>query len=168
MKTSVKNLARQQRRISVWPHCIFLSLFFISALLRAQTSSSDKPVPILTGSAGYFTFVTAGQTQLNAQINPVLLLPLGDHWLVESRAEFEGEFQRPPDGGAYGGPVSKNLDYAQLDYIANPYVTVTVGMDTVGSGWRAGTAVPQGAASELPNLPFFHLPVFLKLLRNPL
>jgi hypothetical protein len=98
-----------------------------SAFLHAQTVSSDKPLAILTGSAGYFTFVTAGQTQLDAQINPVLLLPLGDHWLVESRAEFEGAFQRPPDGGPYGGPVSKNLDYAQLDYIANPYLTVTVG-----------------------------------------
>ncbi len=127
MKTSVENLAHQRRRSSVSSCCILLSFFIIPALLHAQTSSSDKPVPILTGSAGYFTFVTAGQTQLNGQINPVLLLPLGDHWLVESRAEFEGEFQRPPDGGPYGGPVSKNLDYAQLDYIANPYLTVTVG-----------------------------------------
>jgi len=95
--------------------------------LQAQTSSSDRPVPILTGSAGYFTFVTAGQTQLNAQVNPVLLLPLGDRWLLESRAEFQGAFQRPPGGGPFGGPVSKNLDYLQVDYIANPYLTVTLG-----------------------------------------
>jgi hypothetical protein len=46
---------------------------------------------------------------------------------VESRAEFEAAFQRPPDGGPYGGPVSKNLDYAQVDYIANPYLTGTLG-----------------------------------------
>jgi hypothetical protein len=104
-----------------------LVLCLIPAFSSAQTSSSDRPVPILTGTAGYFTFVTAGQTQLNAQVNPVLLLPLGDHWLVESRAEFQGAFQRPPGGGPYGGPVSKNLDYAQVDYIANPYLTVTVG-----------------------------------------
>ena len=71
--------------------------------------------------------MTAGQNQIDAQINPVLLIPLGDHWLVESRAEFEGAFQRPPGGGPYGGPVSKNLDYAQVDYIANPYLTVTMG-----------------------------------------
>jgi len=71
--------------------------------------------------------VTAGQTQLDAQINPVLLLPLGDRWLVESRAEFQGAFQRPPGGGPFGGPVSKNLDYAQADYVANPYLTVSVG-----------------------------------------
>jgi hypothetical protein len=104
-----------------------LSFALISTSLFAQTPASDSPVPILSGSAGYFNFVTAGQNQLNAQINPVLLLPMGDRWLVEGRAEFQGAFQRPPDGGAYGGVVSKNLDYLQLDYIANSYLTVTVG-----------------------------------------
>jgi hypothetical protein len=84
-------------------------------------------VPILSGSAGYFNFVTAGQNQVDEQINPVLLVPLGDHWLVESRMECEGAFQRPPGGGPYGGEVSKNLDYLQADYIANPYLTVTMG-----------------------------------------
>jgi hypothetical protein len=107
--------------------CALLILCLIPALLRAQTSPPDRAVPILSGSAGYFTFVTAGQTELNAQVNPVLLLPLGDHWLVESRAEFQGAFQRPPGGGPFGGPVSKNLDYAQVDYIANPFLTVTIG-----------------------------------------
>lgn len=107
----------------------FLLLFTLltPALLFAQTSDPDKPVPILSGSAGYFNFVTAGQNQINSQINPVLLVPLGDNWLVEGRAEFQGAFQRPPGGGPYGGMVSKNLDYAQLDYIANPYLTVVVG-----------------------------------------
>ena len=93
----------------------------------AQLPDTEKPVPILTGTAGYFNFVTAGQNQIDEQINPVLLVPLGDRWLVESRMECEGAFQRPPGGGSYGGEVSKNLDYAQADYIANPYVTLTMG-----------------------------------------
>ena len=99
----------------------------MSGLAQAQTPDAEKPVPILSGTAGTFSFVTAGQNQLNAQVNPVLLLPLGDNWLLESRAEFQGAFQRPPDGGPYGGPVSKNLDYLEADYIANQYVTVTLG-----------------------------------------
>jgi hypothetical protein len=103
----------------------FLSL--MPGYAAAQSSDSDKPVPILSGSAGYFNFVTAGQNQIDAQINPVLLLPLGDRWLVEGRMEFEGAFQRPPGGGSYGGEVSKNLDYLEADYIANPHVTVTLG-----------------------------------------
>lgn len=104
-----------------------LLLLSTAGLSAAQSPDQGKPIPILTGTAGTFSFVTAGQNQLNAQINPVLLVPLGERWLVESRAEFQGAFQRPPDGGPYGGPVSKNLDYLQADYIANPYVTVTLG-----------------------------------------
>jgi hypothetical protein len=125
----LRNLARQSTRNSVSSRgaCALLIAILLPAVLWAQTSSSDSPVPILSGSAGYFNFVTAGQNQIDAQINPVLLLPLGDQWLVESRAEFEGAFQRPPGGGSYGGGVSKNLDYAQVDYIANPYLTVTLG-----------------------------------------
>jgi hypothetical protein len=129
VKSSAKKPAHQRVRTSVLPRaaCFLLILLFIPAFLRAQTSSLDTPVPILSGSVGYFTFVTGGQTELDTQVNPVLLLPLGDRWMVESRAEFEGVFQRPPGGGPFGGPVSKNLDYAQLDYIANPYLTVSVG-----------------------------------------
>ena len=102
-------------------------LLLFSACIRAQAQQEDKAVPILSGSAGSFSFVTAGQNLINTQVNPVLLLPLGDRWLVESRAEFEGKFQRPPGGGPYGGPVEKHVDYAQVDYIANPYVTITAG-----------------------------------------
>ncbi len=81
----------------------------------------------MSGSIGTFSFITAGQNVIDTQINPVLLVPLGDRWLVESRAEFEGEFQRPPGGGPYGGPVDKHVDYAQVDFIANRYLTVTAG-----------------------------------------
>jgi hypothetical protein len=110
-----------------WLGLFLLLLSLTTAPAAAQSSNAEKPIPVLSGTAGTFSFVTAGQQQLNAQINPVLLVPLGDHWLVESRAEFQGVFQRPPGGGPYGGPVGKNLDYLEADYIANPYVTVTLG-----------------------------------------
>ena len=69
---------------------------------RAQVPE-DKPIPILSGSIGTFSFVTAGQNAINTQINPVLLVPLGDRWLIESRAEFEGQFQRPPAAAPTAG-----------------------------------------------------------------
>src|SRR5271170_313052 len=74
---------------------LFLLLCFMlqclgPSLAGAQSADAEKPVPILSGSAGYFNFVTAGQNQVDAQINPVLLVPLGERWLVEARAEFEG------------------------------------------------------------------------------
>jgi hypothetical protein len=112
---------------------LFLLLFLSPARLVAQSpeaaaeTPADKPVPILSGSFGYFNFVSGGQNLIDTQINPILLVPVGDHWLIESRAEFEGEFQRPDGGGSYAGPVTKHLDYLQADYIANPFLTVTVG-----------------------------------------
>src|SRR5580698_8890069 len=109
--------------------CAVCACFLFLSLehANAQAPEADKPIPILSGSIGTFSFVTGGQNVIDTQINPVLLVPIGDHWLIESRAEFQGAFQRPPGGGPYGGPVSKNLDYAQADYIANPFLTVTMG-----------------------------------------
>jgi hypothetical protein len=120
-----KAASRRPQGITLSAFALLLLLF--AAQIAAQTPDSEKPVPILTGSIGTFSFVTGGQNLIDTQINPILLLPLGDHWLIESRAEFEGQFQRPLTGGPYQGPVTKHVDYAQIDYIANPYVTVTAG-----------------------------------------
>jgi hypothetical protein len=93
----------------------------------AQASANERPVPVLTGSAGFFTSVIAGQTALEPQINPVLLVPFGDRFLIESRAEFLGDFERSGAGHPFTGKVEKELDYLQLDFIASRYVTVTAG-----------------------------------------
>jgi len=62
---------------------LFALLLTGSALSQTET---DKPVPILTGNIGTFSFVTGGQNVIDTQLNPVLLVPLGDKWLIESRA----------------------------------------------------------------------------------
>src|SRR6185369_9225611 len=100
---------------------------FLPVLSSAQNTSSESPVPILTGSVGYFTNIERGDTELAPEINPVLLVPFGDRWLVEARAGFEGEFEREDDNGPYKGVISKEVDYLQLDYIANPHLTITAG-----------------------------------------
>ena len=99
-----------------------LTLLSFPAHARGQ---EEKPVPLLTGGVGYFTNVEAGQTQLMPVFAPVLVVPLGDRWLFESRAEFSGEFL--PKSGRVSGQLEKEVDYAQVDYIANRYLTVTAG-----------------------------------------
>jgi hypothetical protein len=123
-----KSLAELWVRASGLPvsTCV-LFILCVPTLLTAQTSGSDNPVPILTGNAGYFTNVQGGKVELVPEINPVLLIPLGEHWLVEARGEFEGDFERKNGNGPYGGQVGKELNYLQVDYIVNPYVTVTAG-----------------------------------------
>jgi hypothetical protein len=125
--TFSETASRQRQGIALLGLAALSLLLLSPTWIAAQSPDKEKPVPILTGNAGAFSFVTGGQNLVDTQINPVLLVPLGKGWLIESRAEFEGQFQRPPDGGPYGGPVTKHVDYAQVDYIANPYVTVTAG-----------------------------------------
>jgi hypothetical protein len=126
----VRTLECMLGRACVWASCVVAFCLF-SAVLNAQTPDpapeTERPVPILTGNAGFFTNVNGGQTELVPSITPVLLVPLGDRWLVESRAEFTGQFERPDAGGPYGGKVKQEIDYLQLDYIANRYLTVTAG-----------------------------------------
>jgi hypothetical protein len=132
-----KTASRRRQAVTLAGLSALTILILVPTWLAAQSSDTDrpetekletdKPVPILTGSIGTFSFVTGGQNLIDSQINPILLVPLGDKWLIESRAEFEGQFQRPLTGGPYQGPVTKHVDYAQIDYIASPYVTITAG-----------------------------------------
>lgn len=86
-----------------------------------------KPVPIFSAGMGFITPFEGGQPHLDPLISPVFLVPLGDHWLIESRDTFESDLSTPPASNSFHGALAKEVDYLQLDYIANPYLTVTIG-----------------------------------------
>jgi hypothetical protein len=119
---------RWPRRVKYW--CLF-SLF--SLYLRGQESEGLRPVPILTGSTAYFTRVNAGTVQDTPSFSPLLLVPLGDKWLIEAKGSLSDTFARSRSG-TYSGLVSYGATYAQVDYIANPYVTVCAGRFTTPFG----------------------------------
>jgi hypothetical protein len=52
---------------------------------------------------------------------PVLLVPIGDKWLVESRAQYYSTFANGIATHEY------TLQYAQVDYLANKYMTLVAG-----------------------------------------
>ena len=85
-----------------------------------------KPVPILTGSTAYFTRVTAGQVQDIPSVSPLLLAPFGDKWLIEAKGSFSDTYAKNAQGD-YIGTLGYGLGYAQVDYIANRFVTVVAG-----------------------------------------
>jgi len=120
----------RQNRLHGW-RCALAWVLFVFLLLPqpspAQATASEGPIPVLTGNAGFFTNIEAGHTEIVPEINPVVLVPFGDRWLVEARGEFEGDFEHKDGDGPFGGQVEKELNYLQLDYIANPYLTVTAG-----------------------------------------
>jgi hypothetical protein len=97
--------------------------------LRAQSDQTDapKPVPVFSVGTGFISTFDGGDAHLGPLVSPVMLVPLGDHWLFESRATFESDLSQPPGSDGFKGYVQKEVDYAQLDFIANRYLTVTVG-----------------------------------------
>lgn len=103
--------------------------FACAPSLFAQSDPSDAPkaVPVFSAGMGFISTFDGGDAHLGPLVAPVLLLPLGDRWLIESRTTFESDLSQPPGNTGYHGYLQKELDYAQLDFIANPYLTVTVG-----------------------------------------
>ena len=92
-----------------------------------NTYTPVKPVPLVSGFGAFIPTWEGGAATLVTIVTPVVLVPLGDRWLVESRGSFEGDFARPDGGGPFQGKVEKSVDYLQLDFIANRYVTLTAG-----------------------------------------
>ena len=104
------------------------AIFAFSAAAQTPPDEEVKPVPLLTGSAGFITTFAGGQPALHPIVTPLVLVPIGQRWVFETRATFETNMvQVPGESGFHGGAVQKEVEYVQLDFIANPHVTVTVG-----------------------------------------
>jgi hypothetical protein len=100
----------------------------LAAFVAASSVFAQSNTPILSGGLQFLGTSNAGSTSFQPLIAPVLVVPIGDHWLVESRAELQGFISRENGtSGPYQGQFFATLDYAQLDYIANAHLTVTVG-----------------------------------------
>ena len=111
--------------------CLLLAFFvgFSATPLSAQSPENQDitPVPLLTGAAGFIPTFDGGEPHLGPIVAPVVLVPVGRRWVFESRATFESDMVQVSGLSGFHGKVEKELDYAQIDFIANPYVTVTAG-----------------------------------------
>src|ERR1700682_1949578 len=121
-------LLRNARWLAAFCLSFVLSLCLSTPAVAQTPEASGTPtVPVVSGGVAFVPFVQGGQTTLVSIISPVVLLPLGDNWLIESRGAFEGDFTRRDGTGPFGGKIHKQLEYLQLDYIAHRYLTVTAG-----------------------------------------
>lgn len=98
-----------------------------SASTQPLDSQQISPIPVLQTSAGFLTLSDMGEAHVHPLITPVFLVPIGQRWLFETRATFESDLAEQPGMSGLHGVVQKEVEYAQLDFIANPYLTVTVG-----------------------------------------
>jgi hypothetical protein len=112
--------------------CLTASLVCMSqeqtAISPPSLANDVRPGPVLSGGVAFIPTWDSGHPTLVSIVSPVLVMPLGSNFVFESRASFEGDFQRRNgNSGDFTGPVDKSLDYMQLDYIGNRYVTITAG-----------------------------------------
>jgi hypothetical protein len=98
------------------------------ALLAASNYSSAQDTPLLSGGVGFLTSTNAGNTTYYPIVEPLIAAPLGQHLLVESRADFL-EILSPRGGGQSGYDHSHfiGLTYLQGDFITSRHFTFVVG-----------------------------------------
>jgi hypothetical protein len=129
-KTEVRRFGNQPgRQIACWIALSVVLTTFLAMQLNAQTQPDEevKPVPLLTGSTGFITPFDGGEPHLHPIVTPLVLLPIGKRWLFETRATFETDMVQVQGRSGFHGTVAKEVEYVQLDFIANRYMTVTVG-----------------------------------------
>jgi hypothetical protein len=103
-------------------------VFLLLALVgTAATSFGQGQVPVISGGAVMLATENGSSTAIQPILTPVGLVPLGDHFLAETRIDLREFFFRANSGQPYSHQWFTTIDYLQLDYIANPHMTVTVG-----------------------------------------
>ncbi len=97
-------------------------------MLCAVRYGTAQNTPLISGGVGFFSTTNAGSTSYLPIIEPLLSAPIGNHFLVESRAALLETFapNGPGDPG-YNHSHFIGLTYLQGDYIASPHATVVIG-----------------------------------------
>jgi hypothetical protein len=106
---------------------IMLVIGACSLLLSGQCSWAQN-VPIISGALGFLDSTNTGVNFFQPVAAPVVVAPLGKHFLAESRFDLRG-FYSPKNGtsGPYQGTFVGSTQYLQLDYLASRRATFTVG-----------------------------------------
>jgi hypothetical protein len=97
---------------------------FLIQLATLQAMAQD--IPLLSGGVGFLTATNGGNTTYIPTIVPVLVAPLGQHVLVESRANLLEAFS-PVHGRGYDTTHFVGLSYLQADIFATGHITLVGG-----------------------------------------
>jgi len=95
-------------------------------LMFALAAAAQSGVPIISGGAGLISTTNGGQTSFQPVVAPVVVVPLGSKFTVESRFDLR-EFIAKNANGDYEGQGFTSIEYLQLDYHVAPQMTITAG-----------------------------------------
>ncbi|MBB5065088.1 hypothetical protein [Granulicella mallensis] len=118
-------------------HCrlsrsIAITLLSLGALCLAPALTAQD-IPLISGAVGFLTSTTGGNTSYFPAVSPVLVAPVGQHLLFESRASILGTVE-PQPGAGYDGRFHVNVTYAQANYFLNSHVTLVGGYSLIPFG----------------------------------
>ena len=146
------------KRFSILSALLVLVALSATAQDGPQFKQPEGGVPMLTGFVGLGTNFQPDQQQIQPTISPIVLVPFGDKWLVESELELEGAYTHV-SSQPWDHEWDKGVEYAQIDYLANRYVTVVGGRfltpfgifnERLHSGWiRNIQTAPYIASMEM-------------------
>ncbi len=115
MSSNLKN------RFFILSHLPLLGILVtpIAVVCKAQNA------PVISGAVGFLSSTTGGKSVLQPAIVPVVVSPLGEHALIESRFGFFEILQQ--ESGGYTHKFSTSVQYLQLDTIVAPKLTMVMG-----------------------------------------
>lgn len=97
-------------------------------VVTVARASAQSDIPIISGGAGFLGATQGGVPLYQPVLAPVLAVPLGNKWLVESRADLrEVVFRQNGSSGPWDSQGFATLEYLQLDYNATSHLTITAG-----------------------------------------
>ena len=93
-------------------------LLFVLTIFGVWQCGVAQNTPLLSGGLGFFTSTNDGATSYMPIMEPLAAAPIGNHFLIESRATLLESFT-PKGGGqdGYNHSHSIGLTYLQGDYI---------------------------------------------------
>ena len=96
-------------------------------LLTTGRQASAQNTPLISGGAGFFSSTNGGNTSYLPVIEPLLAAPVGNRFMIESRAALF-EFIAPRgDKPGYDHSYFAGLTYLQGNFIASRHITVVGG-----------------------------------------
>ncbi len=98
------------------------------AILCAARCAVAQDTPLISGGVAFLTNTTDGKTTYLPLFEPLIAAPIGNRFLIESRAALTESFF--PQGGAQSGYDHAHfigLTYLEGDYFATPKLTIVGG-----------------------------------------
>ena len=104
-------------------------LLLLACILYPVPRVVAQETPLLSGGVGFFARSNGGDSTFVPVISPLLAAPLGNSFLIESRATILESFF--PKGGGQSGYDHTHFsgaEFMQLDYLATSHVTIVGGL----------------------------------------